>query len=175
MGGEGAPSGAPSTPQRSTFDADPPAYSPAPFYGNFSRPLSARHSTQPSYARSSAPSGTPTLASNAMPTSPTETQATSFLTDGSDVGTNSGLPDLHDLDRPGSGYTSGLDGTSTIGSSGQSPMGRETSSSSIPRSSGPDGAANGHAFEGERALRKKNSRFRLKFWKNGKRSGEATP
>jgi hypothetical protein len=158
----------PTTPQKTGFESEP-GYSPEPFYGNFSRPLSARHSTQPSYARSSAPSGTPTISSNAMPTSPTETQATSFLTEGSDVG--QGPPEMLDLERPSSGYSSGL-GTSTVGSSGHSPMDREKSSTSIPRSSGAEAALNGHV-EPDRVVRKKNSRFRLKkFWK---RPGEATP
>jgi hypothetical protein len=106
-----------------------------------------------------------------MPTSPTETQATSFLTEGSDVGHS--IRDVTDVERPGSGYSSGL-GTSTVGSSGHSPMGGEKSSTSIPRSSGPEVAINGHV-DSDRTVRKKNSRFRLKFWKQTKRSGETTP
>lgn len=158
------------------MDTESSYSSATPYMGNFSRPLSARHSKHPSYSRSSAPSGTQTLASNAAATSPTETQATSFLTDGSDVGQ---MSEILDVDRPGTSHSSAL-GASTIGSShNHSPVTREKSSTSIPRSSGPDSYTNGysayHAGDLDHMIRKKNSRFRLKFWNKSKRPGEATP
>lgn len=71
--------------------------------GNFSRPMSQRHSTT---ARSSAPSGAPTLASTINPTSPTETQATSFFEAGSESDISA------EGNRPSSGHSGAIRGGS---------------------------------------------------------------
>ena len=130
--------------------------------GNFSRPMSTRHSVHASYARSSAPSAAPTLASTYLPTSPADTQATSFFTEGSD-GAND-VTDNVDLERPESGYISALTGNG-FGGKVRGPTGGETKI-------GITRGMRGHG-ETDRAVRKKGSRFRLDFWKK-KRSGEIT-
>ena len=83
--------------------------------GNFSRPMSQRHS---SATRSSAPSGAPTMAS-VNPTSPTETQATSLLERGSESDLSA------DDNRPSSGYSGAVRGSSAY-SSGYSSYSRGT-------------------------------------------------
>ena len=136
---------------------------------HFSRPLSNRHSTQPSSGRYSAPSnsdrysnatsGAQTLSSHFNATSPTETQATSFLTDGSDAGTGddgrSSLPEMVDTERPGSGHHIGIG----VGSGVETANDVKTL---VP-------ASNGHVG-GERVVRKKTSSFlkRFEHWINKK-------
>ena len=132
------------------------------YSGNFSRPLSTRHSAHASYARSLAPSATATLASTYLPTSPADTQATSFFTEGSD-----GATDIHenmDLERHGSGYIGTITGNG-FGNKVRSPTGKETKPGNV-------GGMLGHA-ETDAAVRKKPSRFRLDFWKK-KKPGEVT-
>ncbi|MCJ1358384.1 MAG: 3',5'-cyclic-nucleotide phosphodiesterase [Icmadophila ericetorum] len=137
---------------------------------HFSRPLSHRTSTQPSTGRFSSFSSsqdrysntTPsalTSSSTAWPYSPTETQATSFLTDGSDIGTvddmSASAPDLIDLERPGTGR--GV----LIGKAGSErgyKMNEVKTSVSNLNVSPP-------SEEEERVIRRKGSRFRFDFWK----------
>lgn len=128
--------------------------------GNFSRPMSTRHSAQASCARSPAPSGTPTL-----PTSPTDTQATSFFTEGSDGAADVREASTSELDRPGSGYSSALTG-SAVSSGTKSPTGKEGKTNLAS-------GMNGHT-DAERVVRRRGSRFRFDFWKK-KRSGEPSP
>ena len=137
---------------------------------HFSRPLSARRSTQQSSGRYSAPSnsdrysnttsGAQTLSSHFNATSPTETQATSFLTDGSDAGNGddaaSSLPEMVDAERPGSGHNFGS-GTNSEGDATATDI-----KTVIPPS-------NGHV-SGDRVVRKKTSSFlkRFEHWINKK-------
>ena len=125
--------------------------------GNFSRPLSTRHSAHASYARSSAPSATPTLASTYLPTSPTNTQATSFFTEGSDGTTD--VADPTEVEQLGGPYPTEND----LGNRVRSPTGRGAKIGIV------DGIR-GHV-EANRSVHKKGSRFRLDFWKK-KRPGE---
>ena len=131
--------------------------------GNFSRPMSTRHSAQPSCARSSAPSGG-TYASTTLPTSPTDTHATSFFTEGSD-----GVPDAPDslnLERPGSGTRfSGYRGRGI----NASPVTNDIKTGVLFSS------LNGHSDSPERTVRKKSSRFRFDFWKKNRKGGELSP
>ena len=132
---------------------------------------SGRQSTQPSSGRysnfssqkrsSNATSGGHTIASHVLPTSPTETQATSFLTDTSDIGNSddgtSLTPEVMDLDRPGSRshFPHGL----------YNSHGSNEVAAAMPR-------MNGHtSIAGERVVRKKNSRFRFDFWKKKSKEG----
>ncbi|MCJ1392853.1 3',5'-cyclic-nucleotide phosphodiesterase [Xylographa bjoerkii] len=126
------------------------------------QPSSGRYSTLSSQKRSSiATSGAHTVASHVLPTSPTETQATSFLTDTSDVGNGdektSLTPDVIDLEQPGSGsrFPHSLDGNHSV----------NEVIAAVPH-------MNGHApVGGERVVRKKNSRFRFDFWKKKYKEG----
>lgn len=135
-----------------------------PFHVNsryFSPFHSDRQSTQHSSGRysglssqdrySNATSGAHTGASHALPNSPTETQATSFLTDNSDVGRGddetSVVPDVVNMERPGSSarFLGGLDGA----------YDRNEAVATAPH-------MNGHTHVGgDRVVRKKNSRFRF--------------
>ena len=137
---------------------------------HFSRPLSARRSTQQSSGRYSAPSnsdrysnttsGAQTLSSHFNATSPTETQATSFLTDGSDAGNGddggSSLPEMVDAERAGSGHYYG----SRANSEG------DATTTDIKTMISP---SNGHV-SGDRVVRKKTSSFlkRFEHWINKK-------
>ena len=137
---------------------------------HFSRPLSARRSTQQSSGRYSAPSnsdrysnttsGAQTLSSHFNATSPTETQATSFLTDGSDAengdDAGSSLPEMADAERPGSGHYYGS-GTNSEG---------DATTTDIKTTMPP---SNGHV-SGDRVVRKKTSSFlkRFEHWINKK-------
>ena len=124
--------------------------------GRSTQPLSGRYSTLLSQKRSSiATSGAHTVASHILPTSPTETQATSYLTDTSDVGNSddgtSLAPETMDLEQPGSGsrFPHDFDDNHSM----------NEVITITPR-------MNGHApVGGERVVRKKNSRFRFDFWK----------
>jgi 3',5'-cyclic-nucleotide phosphodiesterase len=127
------------------------------YSGNFSRPLSHRHSANTSFARSSAPSGTPTVASTFVAASPTESKATSFFDGASDVAVET--PEAEDSERPGSGYISTVSGYS---SSGRSPH---------PEGKFSTPLTNGHTVVGERVVRRK---FRLDFWRK-KKAGEMSP
>ena len=129
--------------------------------GNFSRPISTRHSAQPSFTRSSAPSGN-TYASTTLPTSPTDTHATSFFTEGSE---GPDPLDAGELESPraehrSSGFRGGGFTHSTIRSN---PTKYETRP-------GMFSSMNGHTDSNDRTVRKKGSRFRFDFWK--KRKGE---
>ena len=113
------------------------------------------------YSNTTHTSGGQTIASHVLPNSPTETQATSFLTDGSDVGNTddgtSSTPETTDMDRLGDGDrgSTGLDGTHDS----------NEVVFTTPR-------MNGHSsIGGERVVRKKNSRFRFDFWKKKSREG----
>ena len=126
------------------------------------QPSSGRYSTLSSQKRSSiATSGAPTVASHVLPTSPTETQATSFLTDTSDIGSSddgtSLAPEVMDLEQLGSGnrFSNGVDDNHSV----------NEVITITPRT-------NGHTFiGGERIVRKKNSRFRFDFWKKKYKEG----
>ena len=126
------------------------------------QPSLGRYSTLSSQKRSSiATSGSHTVASHILPTSPTETQATSFLTDTSDIG-NSDVgtflaPEVMDLEQPGSGsrFRHGVDDSHSV----------NEIMNVMPRT-------NGHApVGGERVVRNKNSRFRFDFWKKKFKEG----
>ena len=134
---------------------------------------SGRHSAQQSSGHysalssqdrsSNATSGAHTLASHGPLNSPTETQATSFLTDGSSIGDDGVIPAPGFLgaDRPGSGnrYPSNPSNANS--------MYTDTSNEI-------KGSMNGHAVmvgNGEQhVVKKKNSRF-LSFWRKKSREG----
>ncbi|MCJ1397056.1 3',5'-cyclic-nucleotide phosphodiesterase [Xylographa trunciseda] len=126
------------------------------------QPSSGRYSALSSHKRSSiATSGAHIVASHVLPTSPTETPATSFLTDTSDIGDSdkgtSLAPEAMDLGQSGSGnlFPHGLDGDHSVGGV----------IAAMP-------CMNGHAPAGaERVVRKKNSRFRFDFWKKKYKEG----
>ena len=127
--------------------------------GNFSRPMSQRHSAA---TRSSAPSGTPTMAS-VNPASPTETQATSLLERGSESDLSA------DDNRPSSGYSGVVRGSSTY-SSGYSSYSRGTNGYAMDPAPSLHYIknANGHIVEsvathlgGQKALKTKRSRSRF--------------
>ncbi|MCJ1287486.1 3',5'-cyclic-nucleotide phosphodiesterase [Xylographa opegraphella] len=126
------------------------------------QPSSGRYSTLSSQKRSStATSGAHTVASHVLPTSPTETQATSFLSDTSDIGNSDGGTSLTlevmDFEQPGSGsrFPHGLEDDHSV----------NEVITITPH-------MNGHApVGGERTLRKKNSRFRFDFWKKKYKEG----
>lgn len=144
-----------------------------PFHNShqhFSRPLSHRTSTQPSTGQFSSFSSSQdrysnttlsalTSSSTAWPYSPTETQATSFLTDGSDIGTvddmSASAPELIDLECPGSGRGA------LVGKAGSERGYKinevKTNVSNLNGTSPPS--------EEERIIRRKGSRFRFDFWK----------
>ena len=107
---------------------------------------------------SSITSGAFTYASHILPSSPAETQATSFFTDNSDLGMGDGsissAPDVVHPDRPGSGHRS-IAGT-TVESYGE-----ETNEMEVNMGEG----SNRTAARGERIIRRKGSRFRFDFWK----------
>ena len=147
--------------RRSDKAAEPDVASPPTTHGsNFSRPMSTRHSAQASYTLSSAPSGTRTL-----PNSPADTQTTSFFTEGSDGAADVREASTSELDRPGSENSSAVTG-SAVSSGTKSPTGKEGKTNLAS-------GMNGHT-EGERVVRRKESRFRLDFWRK-KRSSEASP
>lgn len=141
----------------------------SPPHQHFSRPVSNRHSTVPSSGcystysagrdrRSNATSGAFTFSSHVLPSSPTETQATSFLTDGSDVGVNDTAsplsPELLHIERPGSGHKS----LATPFAKGDVEKANEVKTSVA-------GITNHAPLKGEKEIRRKGSRFRLDFWK----------
>ena len=165
--------------------------------------MSHRHSANTSFARSSAPSGTPTVASTFLPTSPTGTQATSLF-----EGSGYSADGLDSEDRPGTGSADG-DSTSLVASSSfRSPRGDEAkllSSAStavgigenearmranghvgVVRVGGRDGGSVGEISPGsgigggiigqrpDREVRRKSSRFRFDFWKKKKGAGGAS-
>ena len=168
------------------MDTDTHTFHPFHFPNQyFTRPLSNRHSAVPSSGRyssfssnpdhysifsasqdrySSATSGAFAYASHILPSSPTETQATSFFTDNSDFGNRddsvSSTPDIIHLDRPGSGHRST---TSTVNEScGEDGNEVETSV----------GRANGRTVGGGgRIISRKGSRFRFDFWKRRQKGG----
>lgn len=137
---------------------------------HYSTSPTGRHSAQQSSGRfsalssqdrfSNATSGAHTLASHGPLNSPTETQATSFLTDGSSIGDDGAFPapGLLGLDRPGSGNRHPSNSNSTY-----------TNTSNEIK-----GSMNGHAVmvgAGEQhVIKKKNSRF-LSFWRKKSREG----
>lgn len=128
------------------------------------QPSSGRYSAMSSQDRSSnATSGGHTLSSHGPLNSPTETQATSFLTDGSSIGDDgtSPAPGLPGLDHPGSGNRYPINSNSTY----------SNTSNEIK------GTMNGRAVVvgvGEpHVIKKKNSRF-LTFWRKKSREGSNT-
>lgn len=146
-----------------------------PPHQHFSRSVSNRQSTVPSSAcystyssgrdrRSNATSGAFTFSSHILPSSPTETQATSLSTDGSDGGVHDAAnplsPESLHIERPGSGHKSLA--TSTHGN-GEKANEVKTSVAGVNDSA---------PFKGEKEIRRKGSRFRLDFWKRkGKEVG----
>ncbi|MCJ1477502.1 3',5'-cyclic-nucleotide phosphodiesterase [Lambiella insularis] len=139
-------------------------------FHHISRSHAERQSTQQSSGRlsgfssqdrhSNATSGAHTVASHILPTSPTGTQATSFLTDNSETGLSddgpSVAPEIMDMERPGnSRFPANLDGACSS----------DEIVAAAPHT-------NGHTpTGGGRVVRKKNSRFRFDFWKKKYREG----
>ena len=148
-----------------------------------SRQHSSRYSGQPANGRHSASAvssrqdrystGTHTL-TNQHPGSPTDAQAKSFFTDGSDEkyypGENEpGMPKTVDIEQPGSDHNSSIvsDKGSEVKTSvnGVNSVNGSAVSSTV---SVPDIS--------QKSVRKKGSRFRLDFWKRrGKASAESSP
>ena len=133
---------------------------------------SGRHSAQQSSGRysafssqdrfSNATSGAHTVASHAPLSSPTETQATSFLTEGSDVGTND----------DGAFSTSDVTDMELSGSTHKYTIGRDPSWNEVKT---PVHSMNGHALGSpEHVVRKKSSRFRFDFWKKKSKEGSTS-
>ena len=188
------------TARTSTGGATEQSISNRSYSSNFSRPMSHRHSANTSFAgRSSAPSNTPTVASTFLPTSPTETQATSLFEGYSDVGAGD-LPYIEDMEknRPGSGDSTSLmssgmrtiprseDMKGLISTEGGRALtnghvgivrvgGRGGGSVGDPASQPQGGAQAGLQAQGgdQREVRRKSSRFRFDFWK--KKKGELSP
>ena len=146
-----------------------------PPHQHFSRPVSNHRSTVPSSGcysayssgrdrRSNATSGAFTFSSHVLPSSPTETQATSLSTDGSDGGVNDAAnplsPELLRIEQPGSGHQS-----SATSANGNGEKANEVKTSVAGVNSHPP-------LKGEKEIRRKGSRFRLDFWKRkGKEVG----
>ena len=121
-------------------------------------PSSSRYSTfsssQDRYSQVT--SGAFTTSSHVLPSSPTDTQATSFFTDGSDVGTgediSSSAPELPRQDALNAtpGYGFGTDGSDERDFDEVKPHATLT---------------NSHGIVKERVISRKGSRFRLDFWR----------
>ena len=151
------------------------------YHQKYPRPQSDRHSTHTRSNRystlsssqdrySNATSGAHTFTSHTLPTSPTETQATSVLTDGSDEKHSVGnchshdstplvVPGKIDVELPGSGYHFG-----STPESHDSKGNKVKTTVNSPNTNG-----------GERALRKKSSKFRFDFWKRRGKISESSP
>ena len=151
------------------------SHSLSPFYQHFSRPIAHHHSIVSSPNRystfsscqdrySDSASGAFTTSSHALPSSPTDTQATSFFTDGSDVGTGDDatylVPEIphHDALNAVSGFNLGTDGVDERDSDEVKPHATLT---------------NGHSVIGERVIGRKGSRFRLDFWRRRAKDGSS--
>ena len=156
----------PPSPKRAQRNGEPePSAAQSPAMDNFSRPRSHRPSVQTS-STDRAPIGR----SNRAPSSPGDSQATSFLTEGSD-GT-ADAPEVTEGERPGSGTSSGgVSGgqasSTEPGAGGHGSPGKEHR--------GGTSKMNGHvAAPADKAVRKKGSKWRL-FWRGRPKSGEASP
>ena len=141
-------------------EADP-STAQSPPMDNFSRPRSHRPSVQTN-STDRAPVGR----NQRAPSSPGESQATSFLTEGSD-GT-ADAPEVTEGERPGSGTSSGgaSGGRGGLGSPGKEPRGgtNKMNGHAVPAAAAP----------ADKAVRKKGSKWRL-FWRGRSKSGEASP
>ena len=178
LSGGGAGGNIPRGNKWSSIETSPPAHHL--YQQQHPRPSSNHHSTQPSPGRysalsasqdrySNATSGAHTFTSHALPTSPTDTQATSFITDGSDekyyAGNGNcddgpmGIPEVVDAERPGSGKQFG----GNVNRDGNKDHEVKTSVD----------AMNGTV--GNRIVRKKGSKFRFDFWKRRGKGLEASP
>ena len=149
-----------------------PGYSFSPSHQHFSHPISHPHSIIPSSNRysnfsssedrySHSTSGAPTTSSHVLPSSPTDTQATSFFTDGSDIGIGEDgaslapdLPPQEAFDETGLSFgTDGVDERDFDDVKSHATL------------------ASGHRIVRERVISRKGSRFRLDFWRRRAKDG----
>ena len=154
---------------------------------HFSRPLSNRHSTQPSSTTtrhsafsgsqdrySSATSAAFTFNSHAVRYSPTETRATSFTHEGSESGSMHS-PEKANDEKNGRVETDevaiGVVDTTLKGKENEA--GHEEVKRVETGGDEPNGSAGNGTGESPRRVRRKGSRFRFDFWKRRKGEGEA--